>query len=297
MNLNLRQKKMRIAYLIIAHKNPRQLKRLVSSLVVGSCVCFIHIDGKQKLLSFKEELQHLPNEKIIFIEDRHVVRWGAFSVTHAILKCMYKMREEHFKIPFDYVILLSGQDYPIKPIRYIEDFYAKNIGNNFIEVIPKAESTYGSDYEMFHFYDVNNKYIRKGLHLCVRILHRFYKRKFLPGLIPYAGSTWWSLTGQTALYILDLFDKNPKYLNYFKYTQLADEMIFQIFVMNSPFKDNVINDNNRFIPWPDSGPHPYTLTKEFYNEIVNSNQLFARKFDMDVDSEIFDLIDKNILNK
>lgn len=288
---------MRIAYLIIAHKNPKQIKRLISSLVVGSCVCFIHIDKKQDLLPYKEELQNLPSDKIIFIEDRHVVRWGAFSVTRAILKCMYKMREEHNKNPFDFAVLLSGQDYPIKPIRDIEAFYSKNLDHDFIEVIPKAESTYGSDYEMYHFYDVNNYYIRRGLHLCARILHKFHKRKFLPGLIPYAGSTWWSLTSRTALHILDLFDKNPNYLDYFKYTQLADEMIFQIFVMNSPYKDKVINDNNRFIPWPDTGPHPYTLTKEFFNEIKEAEQLYARKFDMDVDGEIFDLIDKNILNK
>ena len=39
-----------------------------------------------------------------------------------------------------------------------------------------------------------------------------------------------------------------------------------------------------------SGDFPYTWHKEDFGELVNSDFLFARKFDENVDSEIIDMI-------
>jgi hypothetical protein len=66
--------------------------------------------------------------------------------------------------------------------------------------------------------------------------------------------------------------------------------------MNNP-ELKIRNDNMRYIRW--SGPkvpHPDTLGARDYDHIISSKKHFARKFDINVDAEILDLLDQHILN-
>ena len=65
----------------------------------------------------------------------------------------------------------------------------------------------------------------------------------------------------------------------------------QTILLNSQFKNSVINNNVRLIDF-DRGKNssPYTFKKDDYDELVNSNFLFARKFDENVDKKVVDLI-------
>ena len=70
----------------------------------------------------------------------------------------------------------------------------------------------------------------------------------------------------------------------------------QTVFINSEFKENLYikdyNDNYktcmRFIDW--NRGNPYIFKKEDYELLVKSDYIFARKFDMNVNSEIVDLI-------
>ena len=65
--------------------------------------------------------------------------------------------------------------------------------------------------------------------------------------------------------------------------------------MNSPFKSEVVNEYKRYIEWKNKDDaHPAILTSEDFPKILNSGMWFARKFDMNVDSKILDMIDKSI---
>lgn len=64
---------MKIAYLIAAHADPVQLKRLVVSLDEPYCDFYIHIDKKINISLFKSELHNLD---IRFIENRVSTNWG-----------------------------------------------------------------------------------------------------------------------------------------------------------------------------------------------------------------------------
>ncbi|MGM9620756.1 MAG: conjugal transfer protein, partial [Bacteroidaceae bacterium] len=63
---------MNIAYLISAHTDPQQLRRLVLSLHDDAEI-FIHIDSKSDLTHFTSCLQ-LP--RVHYIPERVDVRWG-----------------------------------------------------------------------------------------------------------------------------------------------------------------------------------------------------------------------------
>ena len=71
-----------------------------------------------------------------------------------------------------------------------------------------------------------------------------------------------------------------------------DEFVFQTILFNSIYKEDIVNDNMRFIDWSEGNKNPKTFTAKDVNILLASNQFFARKFDVNVDAEILDLVDQ-----
>ena len=60
---------MKIAYLILAHTDPYQLKRLIQALdVEGQVSFYVHIDARKDLSVFKDEVSSLSN--VYFLRER-----------------------------------------------------------------------------------------------------------------------------------------------------------------------------------------------------------------------------------
>ncbi|MNL64977.1 hypothetical protein D3C87_1892530 [compost metagenome] len=64
--------------------------------------------------------------------------------------------------------------------------------------------------------------------------------------------------------------------------------------MNSPFKAQTVNDNLRYIDWAEGEAHPNILRYEDLNKIRDSGMMFARKFDIEIDTSILDALDHHI---
>lgn len=74
---------MKIAYLISAHTDPIQLKRLVTALNIENVTSFfIHIDKKVNIKTFTDLIF---GNNIFFIKNRIKTNWGAFS------QCKYQI--------------------------------------------------------------------------------------------------------------------------------------------------------------------------------------------------------------
>jgi len=67
--------------------------------------------------------------------------------------------------------------------------------------------------------------------------------------------------------------------------------------MNSPFKNQVVNDNLRCITWTDGVANPRILTQADFGLLETSPKFFARKFDVTVNEKILDEIDELILHR
>ena len=63
-------------------------------------------------------------------------------------------------------------------------------------------------------------------------------------------------------------------------------------IMNSKFRQTVINDNFYYIDWSKGGVNPKTLTVEDYDQLLSSDKMLARKFDMKQDPVILDMLDE-----
>jgi len=280
---------MRVAHLIMVHKNPAQVLRLAEKLVHPNFDIFIHVDAKVSIDQF-ELLKTVPN--LYFINNRSECNWGGFSLFKCIIDCLKQIVQLPTKYAF--INMISGQDYPLYNAQYIYDYLEQRKETIFLSFEDSGTTEWwqkaASRYEKFHFTDFN----MKGRYFIERMVNLLTpKRKFPEKLELYGGnkSCWWILTSDSAAYVIEKLENSPKLLSFLKFCWGTDEFVIPTLIMNSPFKDKVINDNLRYIDWSEGNAHPKLLAADNLTEIFDSNMLFARKFDVEVDSTILDQID------
>lgn len=285
---------MKLAYLILAHKLPEQLTRLVNTLNNETSHFFIHIDKRAEAVYSEAQRQLAAFPNVQFVSKRYSCRWGQFSIVNATIASLEMLVKSG--ADFEAVFLLSGQDYPIKHQSYIDSFLAHHPGQQFIDWFPLDQpnkwTNQGGPYqamrrvENWHF-----AFRSKWIHLPLQ-------RKLPNGFLPYGGSQWWTLTRDCVEWIVDFVTNNPEFLHFFRYTFIPDELFFQTLLLNSPFRKEVVNDGLRYVDFSRANPTPpAVLLKQDFEFLRNgTDALFARKFDMNRDSEILDLIDREILN-
>ena len=104
--------RIKIAYIILCHKNANQINKLIKKLNLENCDFFLHIDKKSSIEEDIIKNNHifvLPNDK------RVDVKWGDISMIEATVNLMESVFAS--KTKYDYIWLISGQDFPLKKIK------------------------------------------------------------------------------------------------------------------------------------------------------------------------------------
>jgi Core-2/I-Branching enzyme len=316
----------KIAYLVLAHHDPIHLERLVRAINYNSHI-FIHLDLKTD----NSKYLHIADMKSVdFIPERIKVYWGGISMIEAILSLIKAALVS--KENFSHLVLISGADYPIKPVSTFYDFLKGNADRQFIKFInlnesPEPDKRRLSDYWFMEplqpFY--NDSLLRRFLQ---KLFHLGVTKKPLDNLSPTWGSGNWAITPDCAAFILQYLEKNPDFLNFYKYAHAPDEHLFHTIVANSPFIQNAGGFREE-IKWPhevsnitlnfegrifvendyefledlslDRTPTRQRMSSELSNlietcEIFNqSDFFFARKFTTEQSSGLLNLIDNHLL--
>lgn len=290
---------MQHAILITAYKNFDQLAGLIDAFD-ASFRCYIHIDKKCTFTSQEFDLLS-EKENVDFIVRHFNVYWGGSNHLYAILQLL----NEAYKDPSNhYFHLITGQDYPIKRLKDIDSFFQKNEGKEFLEYnkMPYDKWEHGG-LERLEYHNYCDHFNRKSAwgKFWIRILLEFQKtfrikRKFYEGFPAlYGGSTYWSLSRNCVDYVEKYILQNPQYLDRFNNSFCGEEIFFQTLIMNSPFKDNVVNDPLRYIVWENrNGNFPANLDLTDEDSMMQSQAIFARKFEPPVSDELLNNIKKKI---
>ncbi len=303
---------MELAYIILTHKNHEQIIRLIQRLNTTHVKFFINVDKKATDEIYHHITKKFSNYPNVFFIKRCRVYWGDFGMVEATLEGIKEIYRRH--ITFDYVVLLTGQDYPIKTndqiINVLQEAGDKScISFNTLPMIGWPNGGLNR-FEHWHFhvgdrsfhfpekYQFEHLILKYLLNPTWSLIIRLFplKRRFLNNFIPYGGSAYWCLSKDCIDYIYHFINHNRNYVNFFKTVLLPEEMFFQTIILNSPFKEKIIKDDQKYIDWtkPNS-PHPAILGVEDFESLAKSSKLFARKFDMMVDLEVLDMIDQQIL--
>lgn len=282
---------MRIAYLINAHKNFKQLERLVATLNTKDVCFFIHIDKKVDASGFAKLSECLEKYNTMFVSDRVGMKWGGFSQVEATINGLQTIIGSGKS--FDYINFISGQDYPIKHNAFILEFLSSNRGYEFIEyceLSPNGWEGAMTRFERYWLHDIiNNTPVCSLIQNVLSVL--LPKRKIPKGYNAFGGSSWWTISSDCARYILDFVDKERKFVDFFRLTLCPDEIFFQTIIMNSEYITRICNNNLRYIDWSEGESNPKVLSKVDFNLLLSSNKLFARKFDTNLDEQVLDMLD------
>lgn len=265
---------------------------------------YIHIDKKSSIS--EDDLDMIKQAKnVSFLSRKYNVNWGGYNIVKAILM----LSEEAVKNKkIDYIHLISGQDFPIKNNDHIQKIMEENKGREFINYF-KMPAPFWSDnggfdrISYYHYYDTLNArtyFGRKTINFLVK-LQKLMKIKRNIQKSPYefyGGSTWWSLSYACLSHVIDFTKDRPDYLKKFEHSFAADEIFFQTIIMNSPFKNKVVNNNLRDVDWQyRNGSRPAVLDISDYEKLMDSDAIFARKFKDPISNILIEKVEQGIIEE
>lgn len=291
--------------MILAHNNWQQLYRLIHILDSENASFYIHIDKKSRGFDINEFKNVCKYSKVSFFSN-YKCFWGSYSLVQSELFLISQALADNC----DYYHLLSGADMPIKSKNYIENFFEKNSGKEFIhfdtDLRLMCDKEISRRTKLYHWLqDYRHRYKSRAFNeFFTAIEHCSLGVQLLLGVDRlakedikiYYGSQWFSITKQFAKYALEKVDYIEKI---FSNTSCSDELVFQTLIMQSKFKNHlyIMERNNsclsnmRLIDWKrGKNGSPYTWQAKDINELKQSPCLFARKFQFDFPEELIEQI-------
>lgn len=274
-----------IAYFILIHRYPNQFKRLFKSIYHKKNHYVIHVDKRAGKFFFDEINLFLSDYKNASLLESKEAIWGGYSLVDAQLRGIEKLVTSGVK--WDYFINLSGQDFPLKNQSFIMEYLSTFDCCEFIKVVNqnlvRPETMHRiKDYVR----EINGELV----------VSTVSDRPFLKGVTPYIGNQWMILSRSFCEFIT----YSPElriFKDFYRNTLIADESFFQTVLMNTTFKSKVIYDDKREIDWvelSDIKLRPRDFLTGDSEMLINSKNLFARKFDENTDSGILSILERSM---
>ena len=280
---------MRLAYLIIAHQQPEQLAQMLYCIQHPDNVYLVMPDSKG-LTGSEPALQAVvrrhPN---VFIAPARDMRWASWSLMQARLDGIRELlaRPE----PWEVLINLSGQDFPLKSQEEIRAFFAANEGRNFLDIV-EPEKVWNDPYARIQRIRLEPPFMKSGWNVPKLRIDRWSRHL---GQARYVGGRpYMALTRSFCQYLIES-SHLPRWVKTLRHGYRPVEVLPHSFIMNSPHADTVENRLLHEEDWSAGGSHPKVFTLADRERLERSDKLFARKFDSRQDNEILRVLEKRVL--
>jgi len=300
-----------VRYLIRTHRDPAQILRLVRTLRRGSPASRIHVwhDASGCALD-RAPFAALDAELFL---DSEPTRRGGFAMLSGYLRAVDRLLTE---TDLDWLVYLSGQDYPTQPLAASERSLTESGADGFLrwwDVRDPANPwgrrrgfhRYGFQYHdppawthplLRRLRKVNDLqklvhlYVTYGVQVGVRA-----RTPFGPSLVCYGGLQWHALSRPCLQHLADFARARPDLLAYYARTICPDESFLQTALVNAG-SFRLVNDDKRYYDFAGSRDgHPRTLTLADLPRITSGAYHFARKLDLARDPGLFDRLDEHVL--
>ena len=299
----------RLVYLITSHTLPDQLLRLCSVLRRGSpeARIVVHHDERRTQV----DISRLASLGVERIEPPSALEWGSFSHLALHVRCLrWLLAGPHF----DWVVLLSGQDYPIRPVSEIENGLAQASTrfDALIEATPcPRPSRWRAALDEFtlryhyrwHPIPAWASALTGRARPFVRVRRMpggplvgwpALRSPFVNGFVCHTGADWFTLSRAAAEGIERFVRVRPQLLRYYRRTLFPTESCFQTILANDP-SFRLQNDPRRYVVFdPRNTLHPQVLGCADLDAMLASGLDFARKFDATVDRLVLDELDRRV---
>jgi hypothetical protein len=316
---------MRVCFLILNHRPPEQLLRLLRAIrrQLPDAPLVVHHDRFHTSLD-PDVLNPVGGAHLITSD--FPVRWGDFSLIDCTWRSMSWIAEN---IDFDWLVLLSAQDYPIRPLAGLPEHLAGTGADALLTASPIDDLPSASQRR-----DMRRRYLYQyqaavtphagpchdGLWKTLRVsvakpvdvinyVQPYFKIYKFPDAMPWRfglralvtpftadgpcwfGSAWYCLARKAVAYLDQFVQQHPASIDYYRATIYPDESATATILNNAA--DIVVKPcTTHYAKWtnPRSG-HPDILTARDLADLARSPAYFARKFDLRHDRDVLDRLD------
>jgi hypothetical protein len=287
-----------VGFVLLTHSRPDQLERLVGRLDRSFDRPFIvcHHDHGRAPLPASEAL-----ENVVFVRPHLETRWGTFSLVRALLA---SLRTFHARTPGpEWVVFLSGSDYPIKPgdriVRELVDgTYDAYVGHDLIDPRLFQRPWHELCWRRYCGLRLQVPARRRGRWTTRPVI--VYSRRTLLLDAPYsrrfrcyAGEFWFAANREAVEALLVDGFRRRALAARLEHRPSPAETYVSTVLANTPGL-RLSPDCKRYVDWgAGTGAHPKTLTTADLPRLLESSAHFARKFDPD-DPAVLDVLDASL---
>ena len=300
---------MKIAYIMLVHNNPFQVKRLVDSLKETGDF-YIHIDKKRDIRPFKQALEGI--DAVHLSKKRFCIAWAGWSIVKGYMMLLQEALASDKN--YDRFVMLTGQDYPLLSNDEIIKTFEYNRDVEYIMAYNIATSTVLTDKNKtgkrwyldnpFHSRFLQRVYKSIMYHVFTKPFVRKDFRVPLNGKLvdPYFGQMLSSFTRQGATLLVDTYLNDKEFNKRMKRAFAPDELYWQTIIFNSELRKNTIqhgeeHEITEHFGWAPLHYHHYDIdtsifTEEDFDEIKDSGYMFIRKVVSGKSDRLMDKIDE-----
>jgi hypothetical protein len=295
-----------IAFLVVSHRNPGQVLRLVRALrEAEDSHVLVHHDQRREPLD-AADVDDAGGQLVGYGLS---VEWGNVAYTEMLLRALAELSEQHDP---DWVAVVSGQDYPLRPLRDFEAHLRRSLHQALLgdhweldldAEPPPPHREFYLRYRYRHYAPPRpvaaaiarvlgpRGYVRElPMGLGMRLGIKPWRHPFGPGLRCYVSSDWLTLEREAVRAVLDFSRTRTAVMRHYRRTIIPSESLFATVLFNDPSIS--VGPAPRLLGFEDGSPHPHTFRSRDVDRLLGSGLHFARKFDDTVDARALDLLDK-----
>lgn len=302
-----------VCYFIQSHRDPEQIYRLVRTLREGSPAARI-------VVQHNFAASPLDWAPLAGLRETHLLKTSQpqvrsdFSCQVQPYLDLIDWLDTHGHV-YDWLVNLTAQDYPVRPIEEIEAHLESSGSDGFIRYwdvlssespwsVRKAKARYWHRYGRWNGHERTLRLLRPltkvlpihfyldyGPWIGLRCLSTPFQSSFRC----HGGWAWFSLKRQAALYLRDFLRSHPDVERHYRGVKVPEESLVQTVLVNSG-RFRLVNDDRRYIDYSRAEKgSPRVLTAADLPMLARGSYDFARKFDLAVDRQVLDAIDRQLL--
>jgi hypothetical protein len=299
-----------ICYLIQSHGEPEQVHRLVSTIKRSSPASQVLVVHDARRFAVEPRWDW---HDVEVINRRERVERGEFSILSPLVAGLKELLETR-RWDFDWLVYLSGQDYPVRPLADFEASLASTPHQGFVTWWDvdgpenpwrprQARTRYYAQYRRLPDWTLGPlkaaRFLGKASPLRFHLHYGPFvgweprHNPFEDGVRCCGGSQWWTLSRPAVEHLWQAIASDAPLVRWFRKTIAPCEATVPTVLVNSG-KFDLHPDSRRFVDFADSRDgRPRTVNENDLPRIAAGRFDFARKFEMN--PRLLDRIDSEIL--
>ena len=312
-----------IVYLVLSHTHPELVGRLSDRLLRSDDECHVIVDHERSAPAVEPWLRAHPRLGVSYSE--RPGGWGGYGLVSAVIDAFAAIRRD---LDPDWVVLLSGQDYPVQPPQELRRTLQSSSADAHLTVLrqvpPHAREGLARWWHVRYYFrwwrlpplpPVLPQPIRRKRVHAVHRLSMAQRRVFLwslprgsgtrvgvpRGETPFSDSypcwaayQWFAVSRRGLETIERELEARPELVELYQSSVIPDESMLQTILLNARELVTVQPNLTFQRPTGEGDAHAADLTLDDLPTILSSGRAFARKMHPDRSRALMDTLDRRL---